>query len=353
MLEYGPEPKVARDRPVRVRVEDLEEDGRILETLLKVYARRSDDGRFEGSLRDMVVGTLSGKDGRAIILAAPSGAGKTSLVEHASRRVPGLSLDGRRPGMLFVQVPSPCSLADLGAEIATAAGHPVRKGLKAPVAWDAAWRVIRVKKIRFLWIDEVHSITEVANAKSARQIRNTLKMALINARHKVGLVLSGDPSIVGFLRGDAHVRRRSDVFAFAPLDGGMLEVLAKTVARLAEKVGMGTPRNLRNQVVPRLAHAALGQFGTAIEMTRFTIVGALRIKDGRDRSPSSLTLEHFATHWARSTGAANTENPFLTARWADLDVAAILGGDGGSAPNAAGGAKASRGAKPSRPRRRG
>ncbi len=303
----------------------FDEEGDLLARLGSVHVRRSEDRDFEDLLRDMVLRSVTEREARAVILAGGSGAGKTTLVEHAVRSDPRLSLDGDRPGMLRVQVPSPCTLADLGTAIAIAAGQPVREGLKANSAWGIAMRTLRAKDIRFVWLDEVHNITWDSNRVQARRIRNTVKTAMINIRHRVGIVLSGDTSIVPFLCEDGHVARRADVFALAEIGKRRHRIVAETVRKLAAKARMTTPRDLQTRVVPRLVHAALGQFGTAVEMTRITIVRASRERDASGAPPTELTLEHFATNWARSTGADAVANPFVSPRWKEVDCAALVG----------------------------
>ena len=299
----------------------------LLRRMKSVYVRRAEDKRLGALLQDMVVRTMAEPEARAVIVAAPSGAGKTTLIRSVAADNPSLSLEGPRPGMLHVQVPSPCTLADLGTEIARAAGQPVRDGLKAPAAWGIAMRTVKTKGIRFIWLDEVHNITWDSNVKQARKIRNTIKTALINIRHTVGIVLSGDTSILPFLLEDRHVTRRADRFALPEIGKERHRLVAGTVRELAMEAGLETTPDLQTAIVPRLLHASLGQFGTSVSMTRITIVRALRTRDRSGRPPKVLTREHFAANWAQETQSDAPNNPFVDERWFEIDCAAIVGRD--------------------------
>ena len=308
---------------------------RLLRAMAGVYVTRREDALFAELSADMADRTLAEREGRALILAAPSGAGKTSLVRHGTRAHPDLFTvpdDGGAVGMLFVQVPPACNLADLGAEVARAAGYGVSARLKASVAWGAAMRQVREKGIRFLWLDELQNVTELANKKEALRIRNTIKMSLINRHHAMGLVLSGDTSIVAFLCSDKHILRRSDVMAVAPADPSLFGAIADAIRLMAGKADMSTPPDLRTEVVPRLVHAALGQFGTSIEVARMAVARATEGGGGTSGAPMILTMEHFARSWARAHGVGADENPFVTPRWAELDIAAILAPEDEQAP---------------------
>ena len=303
---------------------------RLIRTMNAVYVTRREDALFAELSADLVDRTLAEREGRALIVAGPSGAGKTTLIRHGTRAHPELSItpdEHGAVGMLFVQVPPACNLADLGTAVAQAAGYPARDGLKASVAWGAAMRVIKEKGIRFLWIDELQNVTELANVKEARKIRNTIKMSLINVRHSMGLVLSGDMSIVSFLCSDRHILRRSDVMEIAAVDASLFAVIAGAIKLMARKAGMSTAPELETEIVPRLVHAALGQFGTSIETARITIARAADSRDDASGAVAILDMENFARSWARAHAVGADANPFVTPLWAKLDVAAILAPD--------------------------
>ena len=319
-----------RSPTARLPARPSAERQRLIRSMNGVYVTRREDELFAELSADMVDRTIAEHEGRALILAAPSGAGKTTLIRHGTRAHPALSIAPDQHGavgMLFVQVPPACNLADLGTAVARAAGYPARDGLKASVAWGAAMRVIKEKEIRFLWIDELQNVTELANVKEARKIRNTIKMSLINVRHTMGLVLSGDVSIVSFLCSDRHILRRSDVMQIAPVDASLFPIIADAIKRIASKAGMSTAPGLETEIVPRLVHAALGQFGTAIETARMTIARTTETRDGASGAGAVLDMENFARSWARAHAVGADANPFVTPLWAKLDVAALLAPD--------------------------
>ncbi len=299
----------------------------LLRALGRFYVEREEDKVLLSLLDDMVDRTLAEREGRTVILTAPSGGGKTTIVESVTARHLELSRypnDGTTRGMLWVQVPSECTLADLGTEIARAAGYPVKDGLKASAAWGAAMRRLADKDIRFLWLDELSNLTDVVNVREARKVRTRIKMSMINRRHTMGLLLTGDPTILDFLLADPHIARRSDVLEIAPVTKRMFKIIERSVVRLAAKAGMTTAPDLATEIVPRLAHASLLQFGTTIETTRATIMRAVRRGAVPSGAPRTLTRDDFAHSWARAHRVAADDNPFVAPHWATLDCAEIM-----------------------------
>ena len=86
---------------------------------------------------------------------------------------------------------------------------------------------------------------------------------------------------------------------------------------------MGVPSDLKRVVVPRLAHACLKSFGACMEMSKQTIQRAVR-RRGTTGDAITLTLEDFATTWARKYGVSASENPFVLDDWARIDCEAVV-----------------------------
>ncbi len=293
----------------------------------RVYLRRSMDDKLDRAIEVAAKATLEEPEARAVVLCAPSGAGKTTMLNRAlERNVALASARASGAGLLRIQLPSPCTLAELGRVIATKAGYPMRADLRAPVTWDAAWRAMDARKVRFLWMDEMQNVSETATKPEKAKILNSLRALLIETGRTRGLMLSGQESIVSFLQEDDSIRRRSDFLTLRPITPGIHVSLAKGVTEIASVAGIPPSAELaaclRSELIPRLSHASLYQFGTALEMTRWTVEQALAPAFVRGKAlpvPTSLTMEHFAARWAAATGNAAFANPFVTPDWSKLD----------------------------------
>lgn len=293
----------------------------------EIYIRRAEDEELDRAIDVLVSATLEEREARAIVTGAPSGAGKTTLLEHALDGHPKLALAKERgAGVLRVQVPAPCTLAELGRAIAIAAGYPVKAGLRAPITWDAASRAMDVKSIRFLVLDEVQNVTETASEPEAIKIRNTFRTLLLAQGRTRGLILAGQASIIDFLSEDVQIQRRSDFVTLRPVSKSKHAAVAAGVRTISKRAGLPLcgelEANLLTDLVPRLSHAALNQFGTALDTARRPVESATQptVVMGKLKAvPTHLTMEHFAARYASSTGNAGFANPFVARDWRTID----------------------------------
>lgn len=292
-----------------------------------IYIRRAEDDALDNMVACVVAATLEEDEARAIVIGAASGAGKTTLLDRVLRDNRQLAAAKERGAdLLRVQVPSPCTLAEFGRTIAVAAGYPVKAGLRASVTWDAASRAMDARGIRFLAVDETQNVTETASLSEALKIRNTFRTLLLATGKTRGLILAGQASIVDFLTADDQIERRSDFLPMHSITKSKHAALGAGVRSIAKRGELPLSEELESdllrELVPRLAHAALNQFGTALDMARRTVEQALAadVVAGQMRPPAShLTIEHFASRYARSTGNAAFANPFIAADWSTLD----------------------------------
>jgi hypothetical protein len=90
------------------------------------------------------------------------------------------------------------------------------------------------------------------------------------------------------------------------------------VSEYAAAATLNLQSNAEEELVPRLAHAALGGFGYAIVISLLAIEHALRSKS------QTLTRDDFAAVFARKTGFSADRNPFLADRWHEIDSGAFF-----------------------------
>ena len=297
---------------------------RLGQKLIKVYVDRPVDVTMRAAVSEMVIAHALGPEARAIALFGASGAGKSTMLEKHLGDHPAFGGDGIAPRRLIsLKVPAPATLAALGQEICIAAGYPVRSP-KPAMIWAHARRQLRAAGIDFVHLDEVQTAFETANSIEASKIRDTLKTLLNDPNHRVGLILSGVPSIHAYVLADeeGHLARRTSFVHLGPAGPESVEMVAETVRAMARAAGMEVECDLAAHLIPRLLHAVQRQFGHAIEAARWAIYQAYAPGIfGQPTAPQStvLTTAHFAAMYARRATALRSENPFVAVDWAGLD----------------------------------
>ncbi len=293
-----------------------------------VYVRRPVDDRVWEQIDEAVRMTLAGPEGRGVVLTAPSGAGKSTLLTRAMARHPAVReavADGVK--VLEVETPAPCTLSELGRIVAMrASGYVIRAGASSTVAWDGARRAMAAEGIRILRVDEAQNVVRAANETERGKLLDTIRMLLVTRGENVALIMSGQSEFEELVKRDEQIRRRSSFASIPSVDASLHPAVEAGIRALAKRAGIPVSAALEpiltDELVPRLTHAALAQFGSALERAAMTIAHALRAKDARGRpiTPAkALEMEHFASHWAMNTGNASFMNPFVSPDWRAID----------------------------------
>ena len=105
-------------------------------------------------------------------------------------------------------------------------------------------------------------------------------------------------------------------------------MVSDAVTTMARRAGIEVPKDLSGNIVPRLMHAAEGQFGTAMDIAATAIERALAPKGEKgNRLPpaKSLEIDHFARTYQLRTGAPSFADPFTSADWRKIAVHRVLG----------------------------
>jgi hypothetical protein len=258
---------------------------------------------------------------RLLLVTGESGAGKTTAIEKLLHEHPALPGYGRVESgcpVIGVTAPAPCTLHQLGRDLSAALGYPYVGGSKEAKVWEQVRRRLKQRRIILVYIDELQHLTRNANVIERDKVRDTLKLLLIDKEWPVSIMTSGLPEVEEVVKFDPQVRRRKRVVRFEALRlPGDISAIADVLRQFAKIAGLGTPKDAQTLLTPRLIHAADYAFGTAVELTQEAIEAALLA--GTD----TLDLHHFADAYAGRTGCEASANPFLAARFIDIDTSVV------------------------------
>jgi hypothetical protein len=155
---------------------------------------------------------------------------------------------------------------------------------------------------------------------SIQRVESTLKSLMQSSEWPVWLILSGLPELGRFFRDDPSMRRRVRVVEFPtllfPEDVPAVRDTVERFALLARSIDCTTV--MTDEVVHRLMHSSLFQYGIVTEMIRDAIGECARIGE------TALTIIHLAEVYAARTGVQDAENPFLARRFTNIDVTKAL-----------------------------
>ncbi|GJD37230.1 ATP-binding protein [Methylobacterium aerolatum] len=293
------------------------------------------------------------REARCVVVVGESGAGKTRLLRrtfHAHPAFPGYGIEGSGCTLVSVDVPSPCTLLQLGRRTLAALGYPLQREMKEHLIWERVRLKLRTTGTVVLHFDEVHNLLDAANSDDVCRIRKTLKALLVDPAWPVGLIVSGLPGIAEFLETlslhaldddgnvvpldpppadrETELRRRCRVVELTalvvPAD---LEMITMAVGDIAKAAGLELHPSFGNDVASRLAHAALYQLGTALELAAEAVEAALEPVDDEDEGilqDGMVARAAFAAAYRERTACGPDANPFLAAEWWRLDCKKVL-----------------------------
>jgi len=254
-----------------------------------------------------------GRQSEGYILAGigESGTRKTSTIRRAIFRRPefcgysDVPHENMSP-LVSIIAPSPCTLKQLGIQIATAMGYTPRPSIEENEVWTLVRKNLEIRGTRFIHIDEMQHVTQNKNVAEIPKIQNTLKRLLQSPEWPVWLILSGLPEIANMLETDIQVWRRARIIKFGQLVFERDVLLCRGMVNYfaGEKAGLDTSAVIDDEFIHRLVHGCLRRLGIAIDLTIDAIHEALRA-----RSPALMPI-HFARSFAKA-GADDENNVFL------------------------------------------
>jgi hypothetical protein len=259
--------------------------------------------------------------GMALLLTAPSGAGKTSLLQNAfldNAAFPNYGIAGQWCPLIFVGAPAPCTLKQLAMRILVRLGYDSDRELRENSAWLRVRTQLQEQNILFVAIDDFQHVLHQANEFEIQKVRDTLKDLMTSPDWPVQLILSGMPELIPFAKRDPQLRRRLRYMKLEPVSPrNDFEFLEEVIKSYAEKAGLELRIKKEDALVGRLCHAGTYQKGITIEILTDAIEVAF------DRRGASLEMTDFIEAYARRTLQANDQNPFFSHAWDTVDTSLI------------------------------
>lgn len=264
------------------------------------------------------------KEVQGLLLVAPSGAGKTTLVRNALQQHPSglrmLTSDGEQADVVSMAVPSPATPKGVGLSMLEALGYPLRRDRSAPIIWQLVKAQFAQRRVLFLHLDEAQDFSRHNNRNDQHAVISTLKSLMQSPQWPVGLILSGMPELLEMVNMDPQLARRLKPVQHRPLetrvDGSMIVAALRqyaAAARLTVDDSLCTPT-----FVKRLVHAADHCFGLLVELICEAIGEVLLAGE------NGLSSGAFTDAFARRSGCPSGLNPFVVEDFLSLDVRKLL-----------------------------
>ncbi len=263
-------------------------------------------------------------EGKGLCLVAPSGAGKSSLLEETLRNhaaFPNFRIPGQWCPLVGITAPSPSTLAQIGIrilEILEYAG--LARELRENRVWFSVREEFKLDRTLFLWIDDLNNALTLRSEEEKQKIRDTLKDLMNNPEWPMQLIVSGIPTLLPFFRKDTQLRRRFRFLYLGKLTNkdhaGFLRDAIEHYCGVAKiKLAVSNDENL----VGRLLHAAIYEMGRSLE-----IVGNA-VEEAIERGSRKLEKVDFANAFADLyKSPPDDQNPFMASAWHSIDVDRLL-----------------------------
>ncbi|WP_316206801.1 MULTISPECIES: TniB family NTP-binding protein [unclassified Bradyrhizobium] len=252
-------------------------------------------------------------DVKGLAVIGPSRSGKSRALRQYFDHHPvfaGYGDPSSDSPLLWVSVPSPCGLVQLGRSIVNASGYAVERDYPAHRLFEMARTRLREMPKPFLAIEELQHSTHEVSLKEQVNVCDALKNLMESER--ITLFLSGVETLIPFIGLDSQLDERLTKFYFRRLVPQQQDLLADMVHVYADAVCLDVAYSNTDALFARLSHASLHAFGRTVEITIDAIADCLR------KEEKTLTREHFACAYAAKSGQPASENPFLADRWHDI-----------------------------------
>jgi hypothetical protein len=264
-------------------------------------------------------------EGKGLCIVAPSGAGKTTLIEETlrgHRAFPNFRVPDQWCPLIGITAPSPATLGQVGVRLLEVMGFPLNRDLRENQVWFRVRAQIMINNVLFIWLDDLNNVLTMSSEEEIQKVRDTLKDLLNNPGWPVQLIVSGIPDLLSFFRKDKQLRRR---FRFlylgklTPVDhAGFLRTAIEHYCELAKIKLAAKPEE---DLVGRLLHAGALEMGVCLEIAVDAVIEAL------ERDSRELKGIDFANSFADRHTLSDDQNPFLAPGWHAIDTTRLYAKD--------------------------
>lgn len=268
-------------------------------------------------------GTLKIVEGCAEIILGPSGTGKTTMINRATRLHPRFAgyapgaypATNKCPWSIPVTIRAPSTTAHFGIDLLRAMGYPILpKRPDARIILPLVRDHLRAHGVKVIMVDEVHALTRSKNATELAKIQDFFRSLLNDYDHPVQLIFIGtEAALPGLNDEDGQLLRRANILRLSAFTDADTTRAAKIIRKLAHEAGIEIHEPRPDLLASRLIHAERGRIGLMVETTVFAIEEAMKSGDG-------LSGEHYARVFARRKGVPTSLNPYLVDDFRNIEI---------------------------------
>lgn len=271
----------------------------------------------------------AGGAGRMLVVTGETHAGKSSCVGRALSSDPFLARgdDPDEMPVLYVELFSLVNTLQLGREILHAAGYSLSGVVKEGIVWERVRQQLKLRKVKVLWIDEAqHTIFvpkdgKYVDVQYVEYMTNKFK-GLMKQGHRMSVVLSGLVPFRQFVRLDGQVVKMAGFVDVERISDEDKQSLCDVIDVLASEANLDAAELNRDDLVPRLMHAADYAYGDALRLVVEAVLEAATPVGPAKSSPTpsrELRSEHFALAYGALRGSLLDGNPFVATNWSSLE----------------------------------
>jgi hypothetical protein len=298
---------------------------RTIEALRTKFVRTARENQLAGEMNLLINNAVQCRDpslplslanraeGRGLALIGPTGVGKTTSLRDFFKNhavFAGYRDPASISPLLWLSAPSPCTIIQLGRKILIASGYPIERDLPAHRLFEIAGHRLNDMGKIVLCLEEFQHVVHNVPEKEQQLVADILKHLMEVER--ITVVLSGIETLLPFLALDPQLDRRMTKTFFPRLTPSDLDLVTDMVHAYVDEAGLQIAYSDSNALFPRLMHASLYAWGLSIENTIAAIAFC------KQKGDPTLTIEHFASVYASTSGKSAPENPFVAERWHEI-----------------------------------